>query len=440
MLKPRHTLSWLLVPSLLLLAACGGDEEPAAAAAPTEAPEAVEAPAETAPAPETPGTVAHVFAQGTELVSADEGAPIRNPILAVTKDGVSWGALVRSGAGLTWVVDGETTPIAVGEVSEFTVSGDLSRYAYVTDGVVVVDGKQVEQGTTSCCPTFSRDGSRFGYIAGGSVAVIDGVPQESHGVTAEQLVLSLVGRGVAYIADGNTAVLDGEAQETYDSVSALTFSQDGSHFAYVADDSILVVDGKEREIGESVAEQIAFSPDGSRLAYVKGSLNSGKAYLEEKEQKRHSFGCAQVMLKWGCIAVVSDGSSLAYTTPVLTLGGVAGSQRLDFRVVRDGDRDTFFLVCCLIASPEGSHVAYVSARRGLVIDGQPVETVATALTSAPLAVSYGDRLEDPASVVAADVVFSADGKGLAFLLYETDQGTRNPLSITRLHLESLEVP
>ena len=83
---------------------------------------------------------------------------------------------------------------------------------------------------------------------------------------------------------------------------------DGSRFAYVANDSILVIDGEESEIGESTADQIAFSPDGSRVAYVRGDRKSGRVVLDEKEQKRHAFGCAEDLLPWGCMTFNSDGS------------------------------------------------------------------------------------------------------------------------------------
>ena len=429
-----------LAATLLLLAACGGDEEPAAAAAPTEAPPAAEAPAEPASEPETPGNLAHVFAQGTELVSADEGGPLRNPVLAVTEDGFSWGALVRSGTGLVWMVDGEATPIEGGEVSEFTVSGDLSRYAHVSDGVVVVDGKQVEQGTTSCCPTFNRDGSRFGYIADGSVAVIDGVSQESHGATAAQLVLSLEGQGVAYIADGNTVVVDGEAQKAYDSVSTFTFSTDGSRFAYIADDSILVVDGEEREIGETLAEQIAFSPDGSSLAYIRGDFKAGRLFLDEKEQKRYRFGCTARLLPWACITFTSDGSGLGYTTQMLVRGsGAGGGIATSYRLVRDGVQDRLFVICCLVANPMGSQLAYVSDASGVVIDGQPQESTPVRPSPEKGAFAAGGNVGDLALARrnASDLGFSADGRSLGFLFYETDE---SPTSIAKLFLEILDVP
>ena len=122
-------------------------------------------------------------------------------------------------------------------------------------------------------------------------------------------------------------VLDGEKQKQYDSVSALTFSTDGS-----------------------------------RLAYIKGGLNFGEAVLDEEEQKRYPFGCSQLILKWSCVT---------------------------------------------------------GSAEGVEVDGQPLETL-----------DLVDR--NP-----ADLVFSIDGKSLALLTYET---SAIPSSITRLHLETLDVP
>ena len=408
--------------SLLLLAACGGDDEPAAAPPPEEASAAdvpaADAPAEPAPAADLPPNLAHLFSDGTSLVTADEGGPLRNPMLAVTGEGFRWGALVRRGGELMWVVDGQETPIEGGEVSEFVASRDLSRYAYVSNGVVVVDGKQVEQGTTSCCPTFSLDGSRFGYIADGSVGVIDGTPQESQGSTVEQLIFSPVGSSSAYVVGGNTVVLGGSAQKQYDSVSALTFSPDGSRFAYMANDQLLVVDGEESEIGESTAEQIAFSPDGSRVAYVRGDRKSGRVVLDDTEQKRHAFGCAEDLLPWACMTFSSDGSTLAYVT--LLLSSVPDySGTLAYRVVRDGNRETLTVACCLIASPEGAKIAYVSEAQGVVVDGRTLGSM-----------ELSGRTPD-------DLVFSMDGTRVAFLLHESEA---TPKSITSLFLETLDVP
>ena len=435
MLKRSYLLNGLLGVSLLLAGACGGEDEPSQAA-----PTATTAPVATAPAPpsepDVPATLVHEFAEGTELVNLDEGGLPRNPTVVETGGLFKWGALVSRDGEALWVVDGVTTSIGSEGISDFAASNDLSRYAYVSNNVVVVDGEQVDQGSTSCCPTFSQDGSTFGYIADNSIVVLDGVAQESIG-QAERLVLSADGSRHAYIVDGNAVVLDGEKQKVYERVSSPTFSQDGSSLAYFANDDLLVVDGEETEIEENTAGQVAFSPDGSQTAYVKGELKAGQMVVGEKVQQRYTFGCPEVFLKWSCMTFTSDGSSVVYTSPVLSPQGVGGSSRLTYRVVQDGAVGRPFIGCCLVASSEGSHVAFVSSLFAILVDGKELDSVAASITESRLTFAYENRLDLPGGLLAADLVFSADGERVAFLLHETDF---NPSSITRLHLEILDVP
>ena len=436
MAKSSNTALCLVV-SLLLLAACGGEEVPATAV-PQEEPTAV--PAATEPAPSVPASdkLAHEFAQGTQLLSLDEAGLVRNPIMAATDEGFRWGALVSRDGEAMWVIDGEVTPLGGGEVSDFAVNGDLSRYAYVSNDVVFLDGEQVDQGQTGCCPVFSRDGSSFGYIAGGSFVVLDGVPQDPEGGTVEQLLLSSDGSKYAYIVGGDTVVVNGEKQKSYDRVSDLTFSPDGSRFAYTANDNLLVVDGEEREIEENTAGQIAFSPNGSNLAYVKGDASLGRVFLDDKELKRYPFGCGPGLLPWTCFTFTSDGSRLAYTTPLLSSGGAGtgGQASLQYRVVQDGVRESNSLGCCLVVGPEGAHLAYVSVGFSVVVDGQRMESAVASLATGKLVFIYEMGLDVPGGLSAADLVFSVDGKSLALLLYETDPNQ----FITKVFLETMDVP
>ena len=427
--------------SAILLASCGGDDAPATDAPegePTSAPAAA-APTEPAPASVTSELLAHQFPQGAELVIFEEGGLQRNPIITASEDGFTWGALVKSGSEVSWVVNGESTPIGTGDITDFALSADLSRHAYVADGLVVVDGNQVDKGSKSCCPTFSDDGSSFGYIADGSIAVVNGTAGESHGAGVGDLVVSADGSRSAYIVGGNTVVLDGEEQTEYESVSTLTFSPDGSRFAHIANDALLVVDGQERDIEVSTAEQMVFSPDSSRLAYVQDELRLGKLFVDEKEQTRYAFGCAPSLLPWRCIAFTSDSERFAYATLILASGSgqTGGTTSIQFRVVQDGERHPSPMGCCLVASPQGAHVAFVSKGFAIVIDGQSVQSEAASLTDATLVFSYEIRLDLPGGLVPADLVFSDDGETLGFLLYETDPSTS---SITNLYLEELEVP
>jgi len=438
-MKINFIVLFFLLISTVLSAACGGTEEPT-----TDITETLPttAPAETVIEPpqelDTAELLAHTFPQGTELLILDEGALSRNPIMAATGDGFKWGALVKNGNEVSWILNGDTTSISDGEISDFAVSTDLSRYAHVSNDVVVVDGKQVDQGSTSCCPIFSNDGSSFGYIADDSFVVINGTASKSHLDTVDNLVISPDGTRSAYIVGGNTVVVDGEEKPKYDSVSTLTFSPDGSRFAYIANDALLVVDGEEQDIGETTAEQIVFSPDSSRLAHVRDEMRLGRLFVDEKEYAAHRFGCAPSLLSWGCITFTSDSESIAYTTIIMTAGSghTGGTTALQFRLVQDGKRQRDAVGCCLVASPEGAHVAYVSKGFTIMIDGRSIESEASSLTDAPLVFGYEIKLDLPGGLVPADLVFSTDGELLSFLLYETDPSTS---SVTKLYLEELDV-
>ena len=436
MSNTKYVLIFCLAASVLLLAVCGGEEEPA----PVD-PTATTVPVADEPTPagepDAPATLVHEFAEGTEIVNLDQAGLPRNPTVVETDGQFKWAALVSRDGETMWVVDGETTSVGPGAISDFVTSADLSRHAYVSDNVVVVDGEQVDQGTTSCCPTFSQDSFTFGYISDGSIVVLDGVPQEGIGDAVEQLVLSADGSRHAYIVGGDTLVLDGEKQKAYDRVSSPTFSPDGSSFAYIANDSVLVVDGEENEIKETTEVQITFSPDGSRLAYVTGERKFGNVVLDDQELQRYTFGCPTAFLRWSCLAFTSDGSSLAYTTLVMGPSFGGESAGLTYRVVQDGAQQGHFVGCCLIARPDSAQMAYVSSRFLVVVDGQQVESVASSYSTAPLTFSYSDRQHLSGWLIPADLVFGADGNTVGFLLYETDV---SPTSIIKLFLEILDVP
>lgn len=423
---------------LLLAGACGAQDEPVEVE-PTVTTAPVEVEPSTVPEPIVSPTLVHEFEEGTQLVSQGGGGLPRNPVLVAIGEQFKWGALVSRDGEIMWTVDGVVTPIGSEGVSDFVASTDLSRYAYVANSVVVVDGEQVEQGSTSCCPTFSQDGTTVGYIADGSIVVIDGVPQESMGNIAEQLLLSADGSRYAYIVDGSSVVLDGEKQETYDRVFSPTFSPDGSGFAYLANEDLLVVEGEETGIEENTAGQVVFSRDGSHLAYVKGTLKYGQVVIDENVQQRYTFGCPEVFLRWSCMAFISGGSTVAYTTPVMSPQGVGGSSRLTYRVIQDGVQGRPFIGCCLTGSMEGSHVAYVSSLFKLLVDGNEMESVAASITDSRLIFAYENRLDLPGGLLAADLVFSASGEKLGFLLHETEVDFSSD-SITRVHVEILDLP
>ena len=109
---------------------------------------------------------------------------------------------------------------------------------------------------------------------------------------------------------------------------------------------------------------------------------------------------------------------------------------MQYRVVQDGVRESNSLGCCLVVSPEGAHLAYVSVGFSVVVDGRRMESAVASLATGKLVFIYEMGLDVPGGLSAADLVFSVDGKGLALLLYETDPNQ----FITKVFLEPMDVP
>lgn len=196
-------------------------------------------------------------------------------------------------------LDGKKGP-SYDAVRDLQFSPDGSRVVYVAQRRgrhrVVVDGKEesdydkIEDG-----PEFSDDGRRLGYIgqrAGKWFAVVDGQEGPGYG-EIEGLRFSPHGRHFVYKArEGlkSFVVLDGQRGPSYEHIDIfndLEFSPDGSRLAYVASPStgpnveqVAVVDGKESPVYQAVSpSSLRFSPDGQHLAYVAKREGHGDCLL-----------------------------------------------------------------------------------------------------------------------------------------------------------------
>ena len=143
-------------------------------------------------------------------------------------------------------------------------------------------------------------------------------------------------------------------------------------------------------------EQLTLSPDGSRSAYTVGG---NTVVLDGEKQKQYDSVSA--------LTFSTDGSRLAYIKGGLNFG----------EAVLDEEEQKRYPFGCSQLILKWSCVT--GSAEGVEVDGQPLETL-----------DLVDR--NP-----ADLVFSIDGKSLALLTYET---SAIPSSITRLHLETLDVP
>ncbi len=195
----------------------------------------------------------------------------------------------------------------------------------------------------------SRDGGHYAYIAqkaGKKMVVADRAEGPPHGMI-EQLVI-LEGGKVAYFADG-TLILDGKEITT----EATPFS-----VAYTAAESASLrkLPRHGRTADSPFSTRFAFSPDGTRYAYVKQIAGGLAAVVDGKEQLQYE----QV----SNVRFSPSGKHVAYV----------GQKRLINYVVIDGmEMDGQNTVADFRFSDDGNRYAYTGFKDGtytVVIDGK----------------------------------------------------------------------
>jgi hypothetical protein len=245
---------------------------------------------------------------------------------------------------------------------------------------LVVDGSQLPGVRPAAGrPVFSPDGSRFAYTAARRDSVVhewvvldDVADPESDGIGEGSMVFSPDSRHFAYAREANSRweyVVDGDAGPAFMRLELGVFNADGSRFAFPASDGgrwFLVEDGRAGPSFERVSSPI-FSPDGSRLAYV-GAESKTKMHVVVDGH----IGPAWHDL-WDELAFSADGRRFAYIAQEVT-GGPLRRQTAWRPVIDGASRRSFDEIASSPRfSPDGQ-VAF-AGRTGptwfMVVDDEP---------------------------------------------------------------------
>ena len=279
--------------------------------------------------------------------------------------------------------DAEGTPFDILGGAGFSEDG--RRFAYAGADVKRGFGKEKALGRVvidgAAGPPFegSQVGSLLKNAMSGStphlrLGYFERLLSDLHGVTAP--AFSADGRRVAYAArrdkDAAAVVMDGEGGATLPTIVAgPVFSADGQHVAIVVSEKgtlALLVDGKrvaaEQASGTDFVTDLAFAPDGRRVAYIgiKGGSLYDQGFTARARRRVYLDGAAGTEFNakfLGRLRFTPDGDHVVYV--------VAG---LD-----EGSRDVAFVVA---DSQEGKRYDDVFGRLRFAEDGRSVSYSAQA--------------------------------------------------------------
>ena len=215
-------------------------------------------------------------------------------------------------------------------------------------------------------PYFSPDGKRIAYWA----------KRETKKGTSEH----------EFYVTSQLIVADGKEGPEFDAVGPPVFSPDSMHLAYWAKgkkERAVIVDGQSKFEFKELLAGPEFSPDGQHIAYVDwsnggfvGTLD-GKSVAESKAAGYHALSPGKYFAEQ--ITFSADSRRLAY---VVVSGGEnyweGATKRAKRRVIVDGHEDELYdnFGIDLSFSPDSRHVAYIvhggvkKDKSTVVIDGR----------------------------------------------------------------------
>ncbi len=382
---------------------------------------------------------------GTEYVVIHDGREIaRGPrtalalnygplTLSPTGKQVYWDEMKTEGARGQWrlMMSGKPGPWSGHQTMNPVFGDDDARFAYnagkvenYQEQMLIVDGR--DAGYSGFSPVFTADGKYLLSIrpSPNTAVLVDGKPAITTKISVDKIIVAPVGPRWGAIVRTKlvnsmgvgTFFLEGKEVSGTDGAKTAWFSPDGKHYAVACMNdasraAFMVVDGKAGEEFQSVTDSlVTWTPDGSKFIYT--AVNGGRNFVVVNNEAFAVEG-----LKGYKPFVMPDvGNRYGYAT-------YDGSNRI-FTMFIDGKsvllpnvnpvNDSF------IFSAEGSRYGYLysgigrSDITGIAVDGVPVEGLGPIYFSKWV----------PSTLVADAILFSRDGKHVAYLATGADPRTR----------------
>ena len=354
---------------------------------------------------------------------------------------------------------GDAKPGGVPFLSFNRAEPKVAYSAKDSDQPYVYDGdKRLRDFDSAEKAIFSRDGSRFAYVAKddrkatNEFVVVDGKRGPSvDGVGT--LSFSPDGRVVygAKLSDKWSIYVEHEKGPTFDSVYFPVFARDAKTITYIGklgDKYVIITDGKQGEMFDDIAT-IRISRYGTTVAYQ--AKQNGKWFVVVNDKKGPNFDSIEdgpaVSDDGSKVAYVAYESSFSISAPQREYGlanvSYQGAPPAMRKVLMIGDKrqelDYATTIYGLLFNPEGSRVAYKVRKynKYYVMDGDrkgPEYDLITSLVFTPdgSRVAYDAYQSGKAFLVIGDMSsppfdevyspsFSPDGRQVAFVVKKADK-------------------
>jgi hypothetical protein len=376
-----------------------------------------------------------VIHDGNEIARGPRAALALNygPLtLSPTGRHVYWDEMKTENSRGSWrlMMTGKPGPWSGHQTMNPVFSADDSRYAYnagkienYQDQMLIVDGK--EAGYSGRDPVFTADGkSLFSIRYSPKAAVlIDGKPV-LNGISVDKIIPAPVGHRWGAIIRTKLVnsmgvasfFLDGKEVPGTEGAKSAWFSADGKHYAVSCINAqsraaFMVVDGKAGEEYQSVTDSLVkWTPDGSKVIYT--VVSGGRNFIVVNNE---AFPIDS-LLGYNPIVMPETGNHYVYGTN-------DGTNRI-FSVILDDKSvllpSVYPVYDTLTMSADGSRYGYFfgpvgrSEVTGIAIDGAVAEGLAP--------IYFAKWV--PTDLIPPSIVFSRDGKHVAYQAHGVDPQTR----------------